>query len=415
VLIGSANHLVFSPLLAEVVGRSIDPLHVVIAGRQLVSRARWLKAAVTHVGLDAGCVQYASNGGARGALRYDHLVLACGTVVHLDHIPGLAANGYPFKSLGDAMALGNTIIARLEEAAVEPDPAERRRQLNVVAIGGGFSGVEVIGEIADVVARTRRFYPQRAGERPRLLLLESGDHLLPELNAPRLSRFAARALERAGVEVRLGARAAEVTSAGVRLVSGEHVPAATVVSTVGVKTNPLIAALGPELERGRLRTDPDMRVTGYRDVWALGDCALVPNAYDGRPSPTTAQFAIRQARALAPNLARAMAGRPTRPFRFRPLGMLASVGHQKAVGEVLGVHISGMPAWILWRVVYLAKLPTLRRKLEVVVDWVWKLFFAPSIVQLEMSRTAGVDRSHCAADEWGSRRGDTVETAIGRT
>jgi NADH:quinone reductase (non-electrogenic) len=192
----------------------------------------------------------------------------------------------------------------------------------------------------------------------------------------------------------------------VLLKSGEQIEAATVASTIGTITNPLIASLGLPLDHGRLPTAPDMRVPGATGVWALGDCALVPNAFDGRPSPATAQFAIRQARQLAANLAHAIAGTPTKPFRFRPLGMLASLGHQKAVAEVLGFHLSGLPAWLMWRAVYLGKLPTLRRKLEVLVDWTWKLFFAPNVVQLRISRTSGVGRAHYAAGEVVIRQGE---------
>jgi NADH dehydrogenase len=406
VLISSENHFVFSPLLAEVVGRSITPLHVVVAGRQMVRRTTWMTARVTDVEWPNNLVHYVGAGEHRASLTYDHLVLACGSVVNLNLVPGMAAYAYPLKTLGDAIFLGNDLIARLEEAAVASEPEERRRLLPVVVIGGGFSGVEVAGEIAEVMARTRRFYPALHHERPRIVLLQRSDHLLPELHAPSLSDFACTKLRQSGVEVCCNSEVEEVTATGVRLKSGQHMETATVVSTIGTTVHPLMQTLGLPLQGGRLVTDPDMRVTGTSNVWALGDCAVIPNAYDGQPSPPTAQFATRQARQLAANLAHVSTGRPTEPFAFKPLGMLASLGHRNGVAEILGWKISGFPAWFLWRCIYLGKLPSLARKIEVMVDWLWKMFFPPNIVELQLSRTAGVGRAHYATGEFVFRKGD---------
>ena len=206
--------------------------------------------------------------------------------------------------------------------------------------------------------------------------------------------------------MRLNSGAQEITAAGVRLKSGELIEAATVVSTVGTSPNPLIQKLGLPLQRGRLVTNPDMSVTGASNVWALGDCAMIPNAVDQRPSPPTAQFAMRQAKQLAANLVRTFRGQPTRPFSFKNLGMLASLGNRSAVAEILGVRISGFLAWILWRGIYLSKLPSLSRKLEVVVDWTWTALFSPNIVQLPMSRTGGVGLAHYAPGEFVFHKGD---------
>src|SRR5215471_11211646 len=190
VLISSENHFVFTPMLAEAVGRSISPDHVVVVGRQMVRRTIWLTAQVTDIDLESNRVSYVGAGGESAALSYDHLVLACGSVVNMNMVPGLAAYAYPVKSLGDAVYLGNDMITRVEEAEVETDPSRRRRLLTVVIIGGGFSGVEVAGEIAEVAEETRRFYPALKGERPHIILLQRGEYLIPELNAPSLSTFA---------------------------------------------------------------------------------------------------------------------------------------------------------------------------------------------------------------------------------
>jgi NADH:quinone reductase (non-electrogenic) len=387
VLLSSENHLVFSPLLAEAVGREIAPLHVVVPGRQMVRRTQWFTARATTVDRAASKVHYTSAGGERGVLSYDHLVIACGSAVDLSIIPGLGANSYPLKTLGDAVFLTNNLIAKLEEASMKSDPVERRRLLTIAIIGGGFSGVEVAGAVNDLMERARRYYPQLRGDSIRVVLLHRGERIIPEMHAKSLSEFALKKLRARGIEVRLNTDAKEIQSGKVILSTGELIEAETVVCTVGNTTNPLLKALGLPLEKGRLKTEPDMRVEGTCNLWALGDSSAVPNAWDGKSSPPTAQFAMRQAKQLAANLARVLKDHQTRPFSYRPLGMMASIGHHNAVAEICGLHISGFLGWILWRSVYLAKMPTPLRKIEVAIDWAWSVFFRPNIVQVHMSRT----------------------------
>ena len=406
VLISSENHFVFTPMLAEVVGRSISPLHMSVVGRQMVRRTTWLTAEVTDIDLKTHLVRYVGLSGEIASLTYDHLVLACGSVVNMNMMPGLAAYAYPVKTLGDSIYLGNDVISRFEEAAVETDAMRRSRLLTIVIIGGGFTGIEVAGAITEVANEARRFYSTLKNARAQIILLQHGDSLIPELNAPSLSRFAYDKLREAGVDVRLNSGAQEITAAGVRLKGGDLIEAATVVSTVGTSPNPLIQKLGLPLQHGRLVTNPDMSVTGASNVWAIGDCAMIPNAFDQRPSPPTAQFAMRQAQQLAANLLRTFRGLPTRPFSFRNLGMLASLGNRTAVAEILGVRISGFIAWLLWRAIYLTKLPSLTRRLEVLVDWTWTGLFSPNIVELQMSRTGGVGLAHYAPGEFIFHKGD---------
>lgn len=410
VLISSENHFVFTPMLAEAVGRSVSPLHVVVVGRQMLRRATWLTAEVTDIDVKSNLVSYVGAGGGTATLTYDHLVLACGSVVNMNMVPGLAAYAYPLKTLGDAIYLGNDLIKKLEEAAVETDALQRKRLLTTVIIGGGFTGVEVAGEIAEVGEQTLRFYPTLKEENPQIVLLQRGEYLIPELNAPSLSIFASEKLRKAGVAVRLHCSAQEITEAGVRLTSGELIEAATVVSTVGTSPNPLIQKLGLPLEHGRLITNPDMSIKGNDNVWAVGDCAVIPNAYDNRPSPPTAQFAMRQAKQLAANLQRTFKGQPTKPFSFKVLGMLASLGNRNAVAEILGIRISGFIAWVLWRGIYLSKLPSVARKLEVLGDWTWKAMFPPNIVQVPISRTGGVGFARYGQGEFIFHKGDPASS-----
>jgi len=385
VVLGAENHLVFTPMLPEVVGRTVSPFDVVVAGRTLTRRTKWLEGRVSRIDREKGEAHYFRKDGSAGAMPYTHLVLACGAAADLAEIPGLASRGYALKTVVDAIDLGDDVIGNFELASSEPDVALRQRLLTVVVIGGGFSGVEVAGHIADLMRALRRFYPELKGTPHRIVLLHKGDHLLPELNHQSLSGFTLRKLRKNQIEVRLKTAAEKATSAAVQLTSGERIETGMIVCTVGTETHPLIKGLGLPLEKGRLPADPDLRVKGVANLWTLGDCSLVPNAYNGRPCPATAQFAIEQARQLAKNLERVSQGAATKPFNFRPRGMLASIGHRNAVAEIYGFKLSGFVAWFLWRGIYLAKLPTLSRKLEVAIGWACAIPFPPNIVQLRLT------------------------------
>ena len=386
-VLSAENHLVFTSLLPEVVGRTISPLHVVVAGRQLTRRTKWLEATVNAIERENNRVHFQRSDGSTGSMTYSHLVLACGAEANLAEIPGVAKRGYALKSVIDAIVMGNDVIAHFEAAATQPDHQERQRLLTVVVIGGGFSGVEAAGHLTDLMQAVRRFYPELRDECPRIVLLQKGGELLPELQHPSLSAFTLQKLRQNGIEVRLETTAQKADSAAIYLSSGERIETAMIVCTAGTKTNPLIKNLGLPLERGRLVTSREMKVKGATNLWAMGDCALVPNAHDGKPSPPTAQFAVQQARQLAENLSRVARGSAPKPFNYRARGMLASIGHRNAVAVIYGIRLSGFIAWFLWRGVYLAKLPTLSRKVEVAINWACSIPFPPNIVQLRRSRT----------------------------
>lgn len=384
-VISTENHLVFTPMLPEVVGRTISPLHVVVAGRQLTRRTQWLEARVSRIDREKNEAHYVLQDGTGASMPYTHVVLACGSLANLAEIPGLAARGYPLKTVLDAIVMGNDLIGNFEAAATQPTAESRRRLLTVVVIGGGFSGVEVAGHLADLMQSLRRFYPELKAETPRIVLLQKGGRILPELDHEALSGFALGKLRENGIEVRLNTVAQLATPVEVELESGERIETGMIVCTVGTATHPLIKGLGLPLEKGRLPTGPDLKATGTANVWGLGDCALVPNAASGRPCPATAQFAVQQARQLAGNLAASIRGQTTKPFSFRQRGLLASIGHRNAVAEIFGLQLSGFLAWFLWRGVYLAKLPTFSRKLEVALNWACSIPFPPNIVQIRVS------------------------------
>ena len=406
VVISSENHMVFTPMLAEVAGRSVSGLDVVMPGRQIAPRATWLTATVTGIDLKMNEVEYTGPDGKSSMLSYAHLVLACGSDVNLDVVPGMAAHAYTLRTVGDGMILGNEVIARFEQAAVEPDAAERERLLTVVVVGGGFTGVEAAGHMFDLMRNIMPFYPQLSRTRPRMVLLQRGARIVPEFQHDSLSEFALQKLRHNGLDVRLNTEVKEVTARYVRLGTGERIDTGLTVCSVGTEPVPLVKKIGLPVERGRLKTEPDMRVTSAANVWAFGDCAAVPNAWNAQISPPTAQFALRQAKQLAANLVRVQRGEATRPFHFRPQGLLATIGHHNGVAEIYGLKFSGLIAWFLWRTVYLLKIPTIRRKLNVVVDWTWDIFFKPNVVQVRVPQHPRFKQAHYGAGDFVYRKGE---------
>ncbi len=383
-LISQENFITFNPLLPEVVGASIMPSHVIAPHRQMLHCSHACMAQVSEIDTAERVVHYLGEG--PGSLRYDQLVLACGTNANLDVVKGMAQVALPLKTLGDALFLRNRIIARLEQAELQPDPEHRRWLMSFIVVGGGFSGVETAGELVDFLYASLKYYKRISREDLRIALLHSGDRLLQELS-PSLGRFTLRKMMKRGVDVRLNARAVRVTDRDVHLESGELISGGTVICTIGTQPNALLDSIPAMKSRGRLVVNPDMSVPGLEGVWAVGDCAAVINEADRKVCPPTAQFAEAQARQLAANIISHLASRPTRPFQFRPKGQLSSVGHNKAVAEVLGFKVSGFIAWLMWRGLYLLRIPTFARKTRLFLEWNWAMFFPPDISHLGYRRT----------------------------
>jgi NADH:ubiquinone reductase (H+-translocating) len=383
-LISQENFITYNPLLPEVVGASVMPSHVIAPHRQMIHCSHACMAKVSEIDTAARVIYYLGEGA--GVLRYDQLVLTCGTDANLDVVKGMSQNALPLKTLGDALFLRNRIIARLEQAELQTDADHRGWLTSFIVVGGGFSGVETAGEIVDFLYASLKYYKRIRREDLRIVLLHSGDRLLPELSA-RLGEFTLRKMRRYGVDVRLGARAARVTDRHVQLESGEILAGGTVICTIGTQPNSLLESIPATKNRGRLTVNPDMSVPGVDGVWAAGDCAAVINSLDGKVCPPTAQFAEAQATQLAANIVARLAGEPTRPFRFRAKGQLSSVGHNKAVAEVFGLKLSGFIAWLMWRGLSLLRIPTLARKMRLFLEWNWAMFFPPDLAYLGYRRT----------------------------
>lgn len=384
-LISERNVMVFHPMLAEVVGSSLSVLDVVNPLRQFCRHVNVLQGNVQSVDwakreliLDGG--RFSRN----HSVTFNHLVLALGSVTDLSRVPGMADYGWPMKTVSDALRLRATMINRLEEANLVEDMEVRKRLLTFVIVGGGYTGVETGGQVLDLLREVKSLYLNLGDTPLRVVLVHSRDHLLEDIGE-KLGDYAQDVLEKRGMEMRLGVRVTEVTSSKVLLNDGTFIEANTVISTIGSAPNPvamdLCKQLGIEPNKGRIPADATMRVAGQTHLWAAGDGAAVPWTDRGelKLSPPTAQFAFRQGHQLGLNLVRTGRGQNLEPFKYRYFGQMATVGEHAAVAEMFGFRFSGFIAWFIWRTVYLAKLPGIIRKLRVMVDWTFELFFRRDI------------------------------------
>lgn len=381
------NHFVFTPLLPEVVGAAINPLHVVWPVREMAPGATCRTAEVEHLDFEKQEVEYRGPDNQILRENYDHLVLGCGLDVNLDLVPGMRDHGWALKTLGDAIELRNHVIQQLERAEAEPDKDRRAEFLSFAVVGGGFTGVEVAGSIRDMLSESARFYKRFKLEDIRVNILEAGPRVLGPLPES-LSAYAERKLESSGVTIHTGVSVSEIKADGVDIGDGGFLQAGTVIGSIGNTMHTLLAESGLPSERGRILVDPSMQVQGHKNIWAFGDCASVPNAYDGKPSPTLGQFAVRQSKQMAVNLLATLSGREPMPFSYHTRGMFAAIGSGKAVGNPFGIKVTGFLAYMMWRAVYWSKMPSFARRTQIAFDWAWDLLFRRDIVELSTLTTS---------------------------
>lgn len=381
-LVSDQNYVVFQPMLPEVAGASLSPLHVINPIRRLCPHAEVYRGAVKQVHLKQRTltVQTGHFTGSR-ELSFDHLVFALGAHIDLSRVPGMPEHAFLMQNVGDAMKLRTTVVSRMEEANVALDPIKKKELLTFVVVGGGYSGVETAGQILDLLNGMHRYYHHIEQKDFRVVLVHSQSHLLPTLSN-RLGDYAARVLQKRGLEIMLNQRVKAVTARRAYLSSGDVIHTNTIVCTVGNAPHTLIQTLCAEYglgnQRGRIETDSYLRVLNSHHVWAAGDCAAIP-LQGGGYCPGTAQFAMRQGKLLGKNIAATIRHQPLKPFRFQGVGELAAIGHRQAVASIFGLKFSGFTAWWLWRSVYLAKLPGFERKIRVLIDWTLDLFFPRDI------------------------------------
>ena len=386
VLLSRDNYFLMTPFLFEAGSGVLDPRHAVAPIRRLVHRsaARFVEADVERIDFDRRVVHARHAAGDRDAYEvpYDLVVLSLGGVTNLKIIPG-SEHALTFKTLADAIYLRNHVIDAFEHADATADEAHRRRLLSFVVIGAGLVGVELMGELTAFVRHISRLYP-RTRETPRSFhLVEAGPHILPEMERD-LADYAERVLVRRGVVVHRSAPARQIGPGVVQLPTGDPLQAHTIVLSAGVAPNPLLATFPVEKHpKGRVLVDATMRSTSHPTVWAVGDCALIPDP-SGKPYPQLAQHALREARVLAHNITAALRGGTTRPFVYQTLGTLASLGDFQGVGRVMKLKVRGFLAWWVWRSYYLMQMPRFERKLRIVLDWTVALFFHYDVVKLDL-------------------------------
>jgi NADH dehydrogenase len=387
-LVNDANFMLYTPLLPGAAGATLDPRHVVVALRSQLRRTDLVIGSVTGADPAACTLAVERIDGQHLELDYDQLIVALGSVSRTLPIPGLAEHAIGFKSLMDATALRNQVLSCLDIAESLEDSALRAEYLSFVFVGAGYAGVEGLAELQDFAVQAIEMYPRCTAQGMRWVLVEAKARIMQEVPAS-LSEFAERELRGRGIEVRTATTLAELSVRAATLSDGTAIPARTVVWTAGVKPSPVIARLGLPLDReGRVVVDRTMQVddaelpasrrkAGAR-VWAIGDCAAVPDASrPGQPCPPTAQHAIRQGRLVARNVAATLAGAGTnvRPFRYRTKGVVAELGSRQAVAITFGIRWRGMPAWLIARTYHLLLMPGLGRRLRLLVDWNVALVF----------------------------------------
>ena len=376
-IVSPDNFMLYTPLLPEAASGTLEPRHVVVPLRRMCPHSELLLGTATALDESSRTVTAETLGGTF-AISYERLVVALGAVTRVLPVPGVAEHGLGFKDVADAIELRNRVLRRLETAAARLDVAERERDLGFVFVGAGYAGVEALAELNDLAADAARLIPELRGVRQRWVLVEAAPSILPEIST-RLGRYTHHELERRGVEIHTDTTLESFTGSEALLANGVRIPARTLVWSAGVRAHPIVAELGlPVDERGRVIVDGMLAVQGRRDVWALGDCTAVPNAATpGRLDPPTCQHALRQARQLAKNLVG-----PPRPYRYRMLGQVATLGRYKGIADVLGLRLSGFPGWFVTRTYHLYALPMVRRKMRVVADWTVSLFFRRDVAEL---------------------------------
>jgi NADH dehydrogenase len=375
-IVSKENFMLYTPLLPEAASGTLEPRHCVVPLRVMCSHAELILGATTAIDLDARTAAVETPDGPQ-TIAWEELVLALGAVPRTLPVPGLSEHGVSFKSLADAIDLRNHVLHQLEAADAALEERERERRLTFVFVGAGYAGVEALAEMSDLVEDALRYYPRLRSTRRRWVLVDAAPRILPEIPPP-LGDYAAAELRRREVEIHVGTTLESVTADEAVLGNGTRIATNTLVWTAGVAPNPILREWSLPLDdKGRVEVDELLRVRGHEHVWALGDCARVPNTRSDSPDPPTCQHALRQARRLARNLT----GSPE-PYGYRMLGQVATLGRHKGIADVLGLKLRGFLGWWVTRSYHLYQLPLAQRKLRVVVDWTVALFFRRDIAEL---------------------------------
>jgi NADH:quinone reductase (non-electrogenic) len=379
-LVSRDNFFLFTPMLHEIAASDLEITNIVNPLRKLLRHVEVVVGDVNELDLPNRRVLISPYYQERlRQLDYDHLVIALGSVTNFYDLPGLADLAIPMKTIHDATRLRTQVLSRLEAANAETGSLERQSLLTFVVAGGGFAGVETVASLNDFIREVLPFYPSLCEGMCRVVLVHSGPIILPELGHD-LGEYTKDVLARRGVDIRLNSRVRSVTQNKVILRDGTSISSRTLVWTAGVVPSPLIASIPSSKERGRLVVNEFLQLPDWPNVWAIGDCAFVPDIRnEGKSHPPTAQHAMREGKTVAQNITAALSGRRLRPFSFKTIGLLASIGRRMGVARVFGFNFSGFFAWWMWRTVYLSKLPGLDKKVRVAFDWTLDLLFPKDV------------------------------------
>ncbi len=382
-------YMTYQPFLPEAAAGAISPRHVVVPLRRVLGRCRVIAGEVTridHARRTATLTTPATQEkGGTETLTYDELVLAPGSVSRTLPIPGLLDYGIGFKTVEEAIGLRNHVIEQMDIASSTRDPAIRDAALTFVFVGGGYAGVEALGELEDMARYAARYYHNLKPEDMKWILVEASDRILPEVGEE-MGRYTVTQLRRRNIQVLLGTRLESCADRVARLSDGQRFTTRTVVWTAGVKPHPLLAATDlPRDDRGRLRCTAELSVEGVAHAWSAGDAAAVPDVTAAAPGALTApnaQHAVRQAKVLADNIAHALRGEPLERYAHKYVGSVASLGLHKGVAQVYGRRLKGYPAWFMHRAYHLSRVPTFNRKARVLAEWTLAGLFKREIVSL---------------------------------
>ncbi len=384
-LVNQNNYLIFTSMLAEVVSSSIEAPNIVIPLRECLKKASFKELIADTIDLGNKTVTcHRADTHEIKTLGYDYLVLAMGSITGYHGVEGAEEYSFPLKNLADAMELRSHVIDMFEMADIEEDHGVRSRLLTFTVVGGGYTGIEVAAELNDYVGASRKFYRNVKPDEVKVVVIDPGDRIMHEMSEG-LAEYGLELLKKRGMEFRLKTRISRVTPDSVETADGGKIETHTAIWAAGTSPQPVIASLPCADAKGRIEVNEYMEVPGYPGVWALGDCAVIPDPHTGRPYPPTAQHATREGKRAAHNVAAAISGKEgdRRPFIYKTQGMLAPLGHRSAVAEIKGLKFSGFFAWLLWRGIYLGKLPGWDRKVRVAIDWLLDIFLPKDIVQLK--------------------------------
>lgn len=383
-LVSRDNFFVMTPLLFEAGSGILEPRHAVNPIRPMFTSVRFVQADVESIDIEARRVNVRIEGGTPEALEYDHVVLALGGITNTALVKG-SEQALTFKTLGDAIFLRNHAIQRFERADAQKDPDKKRAAMTFVIVGGGFVGVELVGELTEFLPNVAKLYPNVSAKELRFELIEAMPRIMPEFD-DELGDYSAEVLAKRGVRIRTGVKVDHIEQGKIVLDNGESIESETIIVATGVVPSPVVSALPLEKnKKGAAIVEPTMRVKNRPEIWALGDCASIPDP-SGKPYPPLAQHAMREAKVLAENITAAVRGWSLKPFVYHNKGNLAALGHYKGVGKVYKLRVKGLLAWWIWRSYYLFQMPRWERRLRVIIDWTVALLFKNDVVQLDLTR-----------------------------